>query len=47
MSYVLTGRDDSTAYLETLESIDAKSLVKTAKAVFAEKNKKQLIMMGE
>lgn len=46
-SYVLTGRDDSTAYLETLESIDAKSLVKTAKAVFAEKNKKQLIMMGE
>ena len=46
-NYVLTGRDDSTAYLETLESIDAKSLVKTAKAVFAEKNKKQLIMMGE
>lgn len=46
-SYVLTGRDDSTAYLETLESIDAKSLIKTAKAVFAEKNKKQLIMMGE
>ena len=46
-NYVLTGRDDSTAYLETLESIDAKSLIKTAKAVFAEKNKKQLIMMGE
>ena len=46
-NYVLTGRDDSTAYLETLESIDAKSLIKTAKAVFAEKNKKQLIMIGE
>ena len=46
-NYVLTGRDDLTTYLETHESIDAKSLVKTAKAVFAEKNKKQLIMMGE
>lgn len=44
---LLTGRDDHTNYLETLESIDGDYIVKIAKEVFNENNKKQLIMVGE
>lgn len=43
---LLTGRDDHKDYLKTLESIDDAYLVKIAKHIFDENNKKQLIMTG-
>ncbi len=45
-NYLLTGRDDHKDYLKTLESIDDAYLVKIAKHIFDENNKKQLIMTG-
>ncbi len=44
---VMRGRDEHTGYLETLESIDSDFIVEVASEIFAESNKKQLIMAGE